>query len=369
MKKNLLLVLSVSATASFAQVNTAEMAPAYLGESVNATPTTTLETSGDRAFWTIQLDEDVLSIYAGLAGCYWTGTEFWVSKWSNDTLLTLNAAGVPTDTFVVAGVTGTRGITSDGTSMYLSANGTAIYKVNPTTKTLTSTINTSVANCRYVTYDPSLNSGAGGFWTGTWATDITAVSMSGTTLTTIPAATHGLTAMYGLAYDNVSPSGPYLWAYDQGVGTSTATLVQLSMTGTQTGLVHDTQTDLGATPPNTGLGGGLFIVNDFVTGKNTIGGINQGVSLFAYELADLAGVSENTVNTLSVYPNPATNVLTITTDAQLIERTSVYAVNGQLMFTNTENDRTIDVSSLSSGIYVLQIQTANGVVTTRFEKN
>ncbi|MBI3133708.1 MAG: T9SS type A sorting domain-containing protein [Bacteroidetes bacterium] len=368
MKKNLPVIFSLFSAASFAQLNTSEMAPVYTGESVPHTTTVSAETSGDRAFWTIQLDVNVLTINAGLAACYWTGTEFWVAKWSNDTLHTVSATGVVLDSFVVAGVSGTRSITSDGTNMYLGANTTDIYKVDPVTKTLTSTITTSVANCRYVTYDPTLDGGAGGFWAGSWGTDITAVSLTGTTLSAITAATHGLTGVYGMAYDGVSPSGPYLWAYDQATGTSTATLVQLSMSGTPTGLVHDTQMDLGTAPPNTGLSGGLFVANDFVPGKNTIGGINQGVSLFAYELADLAGVDENSTTHLTVYPNPATDALTLSTNAA-VEQISVYSCSGQLMLTSNSTSKTIDVSSLNSGIYVVQVRTGNGIVTERFVKN
>ena len=239
----------------------------------------------DKALWDIQLDVNPTTAFSpatGLAGAAWTGTEMWVTKWANNALYTANASGVMTGTFTVPGVTGARSITTDGTDMYIGTAATQIYRVHKTTKALLGTINTSVPNCRYVCYDPTLNSNAGGFWVGQYATAITAVSMTGATLSTIAPGTHGLTGIYGLAYDPYSTGGPFLWAFDQ--GGNGADIVQLTMTGTPTGLVHDATLDLQG--GNAGIAGGLFICNNFVTGKNSMIGMCQGASLFSYDLAD-----------------------------------------------------------------------------------
>ena len=239
----------------------------------------------DKALWDIQLDVDPVASFSpatGLAGVAWTGTEFWVTKWANNAMYTANASGAMTGTFTIPGVTGARSITTDGTDMYIGTAATQIYRVSKTTKTVLATINTSVPNCRYVCYDPTLDGNNGGFWVGQYASAITAVSMSGTTLSSIAPGTHGLTGIYGLAYDPYSTGGPFLWAFDQ--GGNGADIVQLSMTGTPTGLVHDATVDLQG--GNTGIAGGLFICNNFVTGKNSMIGMCQGASLFSYELAD-----------------------------------------------------------------------------------
>jgi len=239
----------------------------------------------DKALWDIQLDVDPVAAFSpntGLAGVAWTGTEFWVTKWANNVIYTANASGVMTGNFTIPGVTGARSITTDGTDMYIGTATTAIYKVNKTTKALISTITTSVTNCRYVTYVPTLNSNAGGFMVGQYGTAITAVSMTGATLSTIAPGTHTLTGIYGLAYDPYSTGGPFLWAFDQ--GGNGADIVQLTMAGVPTGQVHDATLDLQG--GNAGIAGGLFICNNFVTGKNSMIGMNQGASLFSYELAD-----------------------------------------------------------------------------------
>ena len=299
MIKNLQIIMSllVVSTTCFAQQNNSEAAPF-------PSSTTALE---QRALWTIQLDVDPKPIALGLAGALWTGTEFWLSKWGNDSIFTANAAGSMISSFTIPGITGTRSITTNGTSIYIGANTTSIFQVDPATKTIISTITTAVTNCRYVTYDPTLNAGAGGFWTGSYGSDITAVSMTGATLSTISAATHGLTGIYGMAYDSYSAGGPYLWANDQ--DATGATLQQISIaSGAMTGLSHDTNLDLqGGAGVGVGLAGGLFITNSFVTGQKTIGGLNQGLSLFAYELSDPLGVNSIDKNEfeLSVFPNPS----------------------------------------------------------------
>ena len=265
----------------------------------------------DKSLWDIQLDVSptvAFSPATNLAGATWTGSEFWVAKWASNEMFTANNLGAQTSTFSIPGVTGCRSITTDGTDMFIGAATTVIYRVHKTTKALLGTINTSVPNCRYITYDPTLNGNAGGFWCGQYASNIVAVSMTGATLSTITAGTHGLSGIYGMAYDGLSSGGPYLWAFDQ--GGNGADIVQLTIAGVPTGLVHDATIDLAAA----GIAGGLFITSTLVPGKNTIGGLSQGASLFAYELSDppLIDVKMETLNILKyVATGPVTIAGTI----------------------------------------------------------
>jgi hypothetical protein len=234
--------------------------------------------------WNIQLDKDPTILGSGLAGVIWTGTEFWCAAWATADIYVADANGnaLSPASFTIPGVSGTRSMTTDGSHIYIGTAATSIYKVDPITKTLISTISTSVPACRYLTYDHTLDNGNGGFWTGAYASDIVAVSMTGATLSSISAAIHGLSGIYGMAFDGYSTGGPYLWAFDQGGNGSD--IIQLSITGTPTGISHDATTDLGA--GGSGLAGGLFICNNFITGTNSIIGLSQGISLFSYELGD-----------------------------------------------------------------------------------
>jgi hypothetical protein len=236
--------------------------------------------------WNIQLDVNPTTVFApatGLSAVAWTGSEFWVSKWADNNIYTADASGNMTGNFTIPGITGTRSITTDGVNMYIGTAATVIYQVNPITRTLISTINTSVAACRYVTFDPGLDNGNGGFWAGAYASDITSVNMTGQTLSIISATTHGLSGIYGMAYDGYSTGGPYLWAFDQ--GGNNADIIQLTILGVPTGIMHDAQSDL-QSGVGGGTAGGLFICNNYMPGTNSMIGINQGVSLFSYELAD-----------------------------------------------------------------------------------
>ena len=290
--------------------------------------------------WNVQLDVDPTAVFnpaVGLAGAIWTGTEFWCAKWNGADIYTANASGVSTGSFTISGISGTRSFTTDGTYIYIGTAGTSIYKVDPNSKTLLSTISTSVTSCRYVTYDPTLNNGAGGFWTGAYGSEITAVSLTGTTLSTIAAATHGLTGIYGMAYDSYSSGGPYLWAFDQ--GGNGADIVQLTMSGSPTGTSHDATLDLAG--GGAGLAGGLFICNNYVTGTNSIIGISQSVSLFSYELAD---------------PNPLDmEGVSITTDPYLLFSNAPYAVTGELRNVGLSTITSMDINySVNGGTPITQ---------------
>ena len=261
-----------------------------------------------KALWDIQLDADPTAIATSLAGVMWTGTEFWCAKWNSADIFTADSNGNPTGSFAINGITGTRSMTTDGTHTYIGTAGSEIYKVDPTTKTLDTIIYTNVNSCRYLTYDPTLNGNAGGFWTGAYGSDITAVDMSGNTLSTISSATHGLSGIYGMAYDDFTIGGPYLWAFDQ--GGNDADIVQLDMLGNPTGVVHDANSDLNGGGIS-GLAGGLFICNNFISGTTSMIGINQGESLFSYELADpfaidVAGVAVTTSPYLQLSNAPFT---------------------------------------------------------------
>jgi len=78
-------------------------------------------------------------------------------------------------------------------------------------------------------------------------------------------------------------------------------------------------------------------------------------------------INELNNTTMSITPNPATNVLNInTTDA--IEQVSIYNVNGSLIASVKENTTTININDLAKGMYILVVKTNNGVSHDRFIK-
>lgn len=251
---------------------------------------------------TLNLDSAVNSI-SSYAGICFTGTEFWVSKWNVDSLFTLSPTGALTASFKVPGVgtagSGVRAMTFDGTFIYASTNSASIFKIDPATKTLVSTITTALGfNVRSLTYDATANNNAGGFWVSNFTTDIIQIDLNGNALGSISSATHGLGGMYGTACDNLTSGGPYLWVFDQGPNATASNLVRLQLpAGTPTFVVHDVLADVmpAAGLPSVGIAGGVYIGSGLVPGENSIMGVVQTTPdvLFSYELSDITQIADD----------------------------------------------------------------------------
>jgi immune inhibitor A len=242
--------------------------------------------------WSIQFNWDASTVTGsgGNAGALYIPTlnEFWTSRWSSNLLHRWRKDGTLIGSFSVTGVSGVRGMTFDGTYVYVSTASTTIHIINPVIRTTVGTL-TSPVTARYIAFDPSANSGNGGFWVGDFGTNPTLISRSGNILRSLLYSSLGSVSNYGAAYDNVSPGGPYLWFWGQGGGGSTPQLlVQVSVaTGLPTGVTHDVVTDVGA-GVSTPLAGSLFFTTGIIVGKATLGGLLQGTPnlLFGYEIAD-----------------------------------------------------------------------------------
>jgi hypothetical protein len=342
--------------------NPADVAPQFGPVNPNPNPQTA---------WQVLFNYDITAAGAGVgnAGVVVAGTEIWVAKWASDTISTFSAAGVLTSQFTVPGVTGIRSMTSDGTNIYAGANTSSIYKIDPITHTLVSTITcAAVANVRYCAYEPSLP----GFWVGTWATDFALVDMNGQPSADVLATNHGLTATYGLALDNVNPGGPYLWAFHQTGSTNAADLIQVNIaTGMQTAVVHDVTADMG-TPGD--LAGGIHIV---MAPALSIIGVLQGSPnrLFAYDITGVVGIPEPAADAafVTVFPNPANDMVNIQVNRQNNDPMTMkmFDVTGRVVFESTTVgvNNFINMEGFEAGMYTVQVISNETVSTTQVVKN
>lgn len=74
-------------------------------------------------------------------------------------------------------------------------------------------------------------------------------------------------------------------------------------------------------------------------------------------------------NAISLYPNPATNLLTIENKNDLqINSISIADTNGRNVFETKNAVSTVDVSNLSNGIYFVRLATDAGIVTKKLVK-
>ncbi len=67
----------------------------------------------------------------------------------------------------------------------------------------------------------------------------------------------------------------------------------------------------------------------------------------------------------SVYPNPANEVLNVLTN-ETIKQITIYNMQGQKLIQNTSS--VLNIASLSSGMYLLELQTTNGTSSVKFIK-
>ncbi len=96
-------------------------------------------------------------------------------------------------------------------------------------------------------------------------------------------------------------------------------------------------------------------------------GLPGAIALAVYPVCHFvgAGLAETTATTASVYPNPANDVLNFNLDgtAKSIE---IISMEGKLVASEnvTGTTATVNVGHLTTGIYMYQVITANGIVTT-----
>ncbi len=271
------------------------------------------------AIWDVELNIDITAATgaAGNAGGEFDGTYFYTTRWASNLIHKYSNTGALIEQFTIPGVTGLRDLAFDGTYMYGGANANTIYKMDFVTKTLISTITSPLA-VRNIAYDAANDA----FWVGNWDTDLVLVSRTGTTIASIPAATHGFAGMYGTDWDNVSPGGPYLWVFDQGGGAGLPQIIhQLQLpSGISTGVTHDVITDISPGDVSA-IAGALFGMSNFVPGKYSLGGVVQGTPdrLFVYEIATTGppcpvGAATN--------PTPAANAVNVSINVPTLSWTN-----------------------------------------------
>lgn len=89
--------------------------------------------------------------------------------------------------------------------------------------------------------------------------------------------------------------------------------------------------------------------NDFGSGRID--------ALAAVNMIGHLDIAENNADEISVYPNPADDIVNVVGDSKKIE---LIEINGQLMEIEVKNKQ-IDISNLPSGVYLMRIESSEGI--------
>ncbi|MBL7800830.1 MAG: T9SS type A sorting domain-containing protein, partial [Chitinophagales bacterium] len=112
-------------------------------------------------------------------------------------------------------------------------------------------------------------------------------------------------------------------------------------------------------PTYTAVANGTYTVE--VTDANGCKGTSNGVNVNGVGIEDLRNLN------LSIYPNPATDIITIVTDEQ-ITGIELFSAIGQKINVTANAKQQINISDLAAGAYSLIIHTTNGSIQKRFVK-
>jgi len=114
----------------------------------------------------------------------------------------------------------------------------------------------------------------------------------------------------------------------------------------------------------------ITAVNESKTISIDLNDNSKGDNRFELLFKNNGTIVENVSNTiLSIYPNPATDVLNISlSNGTSIETVNIYNVSGKLVNNTKLNGNQIDISQLNNGVYMVEVITANGSFKTKFVK-
>ena len=331
MKNLLLILICLFGLNTFAQQNQVEIAP-----NSNINPETIISLD------TLNLQFSFpCTAFRGEYGVNTDGTNIYVTQWLDDSIARYDELGNVLDLFVIPDVGHVRDLAYDGLYYYGSPNAFYFYILDLDNKVLIDTIYTSF-RIRGMAYDPDNDV----LWASEhWSPMFYKMDKQGNILDSWLPTGITLESISGLAYDNTSPDGPFLWGFSQ--DSTGAIIIKYDIPNqAQTGNMIDVST-LG---PPACYAGGLFIRLMELKSETVIGGMIQNELVFALE----------------IYPNPVKDVLNINISSQdqelacrIINQVGQIIQDYKLNVSGSSNT-ILNTSMLEPGVYFIQISSNKG---------
>ena len=98
---------------------------------------------------------------------------------------------------------------------------------------------------------------------------------------------------------------------------------------------------------------------------------NNAKNDFFWSEIEVHGIDEETANVITIYPNPASETITILAPESLLSNNvKIFTISGQLVKSKLINGSTttINIDDIPSGVYFVKFNTSHGIVTKPFVK-
>jgi lysyl endopeptidase len=155
----------------------------------------------------------------------------------------------------------------------------------------------------------------------------------------------------------VASGGPWTQLSANGTTPQTPVDVSLAAQTCHTVTIYDTYGD----GIDAGYGAGSFTVTDGYGSVLATGGQFVDEDGAAFKTGNATVDVNDIISNLSIYPNPVKNVLTIEGDYTSV---NIYDISNKLVL-SSESQKTLDMSSLSNGVYFANIKTKNTITVKK----
>ena len=147
-------------------------------------------------------------------------------------------------------------------------------------------------------------------------------------------------------------------------GTATSWTIYYRIHGASSWMTQTVNTN---TYTLTGLEG--YTEYDYQVVSNCADGATSDPSNSVTERTTNVGIEDYDAAAISVFPNPTTGMVQVSSSKFQVSGVDVYDVYGKLLKTDAMMDNsTVDMSGYAAGVYFLRVSTENGVVTKRVVK-
>ncbi|MBI3512180.1 MAG: T9SS type A sorting domain-containing protein [Bacteroidetes bacterium] len=168
-------------------------------------------------------------------------------------------------------------------------------------------------------------------------------------------------------YGSLICNGSFLYGMTAGGGVSAwGTLFKIRNDGTS----YTKYLDFFGAATGAGPGGSLLVIGSYLYGMTTVGGVYSHGTIFRYQFMPLGINENNSLASLSLFPNPSSGIFTLysnTTNGEI----SVCNMLGQSIFESTINDlqSTIDLTGQPNGIYFVMLKTDEKIFSQKIVIN